>query len=139
MSEPAVALIKGPLQWLFRKDAQGRILHGVISAARDWPDIPKDEALRQFEAQIRSLFPRAREATLTRGVIVIEKRATFALRPNVDALRPPKPRPPAASNPSTSPATTRKLAGPPPWKAPSAADTSRRRRCCGMQGKREPW
>jgi len=88
MAEPAVALIKGPLQWLFRKDEQGQVLHGVISAAREWADIPKEEALRQFEVQIRGLFSRAREAKLDRGVIVIEKRATFAPLPGTDVLRP---------------------------------------------------
>ncbi len=75
MAIPAAALIEGPLQWLFRKDAEGRALHGVISAARAWPAIPKEDALQQFEAQIRTLFPAARDAKLLRGVIVIEKRA----------------------------------------------------------------
>src|SRR6185503_10695719 len=81
----SAALIKGPLQWLFRKDAEGRVLHGVISAARDWPAVPKDEALRQFHEQLRTLFPAAREATLQRGVIVIEKRATFSPLPGTAA------------------------------------------------------
>jgi squalene-associated FAD-dependent desaturase len=94
MHQEAVALIEGPLQWLFRKDAGGKSLHGVISAAREWPTISKDEALRQFEAQVRTLFPAAREAKLERGVIVIEKRATFAPLPNVDALRPHQAPPP---------------------------------------------
>ncbi|MGN6368669.1 MAG: hydroxysqualene dehydroxylase HpnE [Phycisphaerae bacterium] len=88
MTEEAAALIEGPLQWLFRKDAEGRVLHGVISAAREWTAVPKEEALRQFEAQVRSLFPAAREATLERGVIVIEKRATFSPLPGTDRLRP---------------------------------------------------
>ncbi len=84
----AAALIEGPLQWLFRKDSEGRQLHGVISAARKWPDIPKEVALRQFETQIRKLFPHAHDAKLLRGVIVIEKRATFAPLPGTDAFRP---------------------------------------------------
>jgi zeta-carotene desaturase len=84
----AAALIAGPLQWLFRKDAEGRMLHGVISAARTWVNVSKDDALRQFEAQIRRLFPQARDAKLERGVILIEKRATFSPTPGTDALRP---------------------------------------------------
>ena len=88
MTEEAAALIEGPLQWLFRKDTEGRILHGVISAARTWTTVPKEEALRQFEAQVRSLFPAARDAKLERGVIVIEKRATFSPLPGTDQLRP---------------------------------------------------
>jgi len=84
----SAALIAGPLQWLFRKDAQGRVLHGVISAARAWVNVPKEEALRQFEAQIHHLFPQACDAKLNRGVILIEKRATFSPTPGTDTLRP---------------------------------------------------
>jgi zeta-carotene desaturase len=88
MRESHAALVKGPLQWLFRKDAEGRVLHGVISASRQWVNVPKEESLRQFEAQVRSLFPAARNAKLVRGLIVIEKRATFSPSPGSDALRP---------------------------------------------------
>ena len=85
-----VAFLTGPLQWLFRKDAEGKAVHGVISAARDWVDVPREAALKQFEAQIRSTFPAAREAKLLRGVTVIEKRATFSPLPGSDAFRPPQ-------------------------------------------------
>lgn len=91
---PHVALIEGPLQWLFRKDEAGRNLHGVISAAREWVGRPKDECLAQFERQVRSLFPAARDAKLERGVVVIEKRATFSPLPGVDRHRPPQAPPP---------------------------------------------
>ena len=93
MRDSHAALIKGPLQWLFRKDAEGRALHGVISAAREWVSVPKDEALRQFAAQIQGLFPQS-GAKLVRGVIVIEKRATFAPLPGSDAARPSQEPPP---------------------------------------------
>ncbi|NNM85485.1 MAG: FAD-dependent oxidoreductase [Phycisphaerales bacterium] len=82
------ALLEGPLQWLFRKDAIGSMLHGVISASRDWVDVPKPVAMERFERQVRGLFPVARDAKLLRGVIVIEKRATFSPKPGADALRP---------------------------------------------------
>lgn len=82
------ALITGPLQWLFRKDTQGRAIHGVISAAREWVNVPKEQCLTVFIQQIQSLFPQAREAALERGVIVLEKRATFSPSPGVDRLRP---------------------------------------------------
>ena len=83
-----VAFLEGPLQWLFRKDETGAAVHGVISASREWVDVSKEESLRQFEAQVRSTFAAAREAKLLRGVIVIEKRATFSPRPGVDDIRP---------------------------------------------------
>ena len=88
MSYPHLALIEGPLQWLFRKDSEGRALHGVISAARDWVGRPRDQCLAVFERQVRSLFPAARDAKLQRGVIVIEKRATFSPLPGSDRFRP---------------------------------------------------
>lgn len=86
--ESHAALITGPLQWLFRKDAEGRSLHGVISAAREWLNRPKEECLKLFEAQVRSVLPAAADAKLERGVIVIEKRATFSPVPGIDQLRP---------------------------------------------------
>jgi len=81
------ALVSGPLQWLFKKDAEGRALHGVISAARSWVDVPHENAAAQFSAQIAELFP-DRKPELIRYKIVIEKRATFSPLPSSDAHRP---------------------------------------------------
>jgi zeta-carotene desaturase len=80
-----LALVDGPLQWLFRKDAQGRVVHGVISAARDWLNVPREQCLKLFADQVNSMFPGPK---LERGVIVIEKRATFSPLPGSDRLRP---------------------------------------------------
>jgi squalene-associated FAD-dependent desaturase len=82
-----LALVDGPLQWLFRKDAEGRVVHGVISAARDWLNVPREQALKMFADQIGKMFPGVK---LERGVIVIEKRATFSPLPGSDRLRPPQ-------------------------------------------------
>ena len=87
------ALFEGPLQWLFRKDAEGKILHGVISAARDWVDKPRELCAQLFEQQIQQLFPKS-TARLLRQKIVIEKRATFAPLPGIDACRPAQQPPP---------------------------------------------
>jgi zeta-carotene desaturase len=88
LAESHAAFMAGPLQWLFRKDAEGRAVHGVISAARDWVGKPKDECLGLFEAHVRSIFPAARHAKLERGVIVIEKRATYSPLPGSERFRP---------------------------------------------------
>jgi squalene-associated FAD-dependent desaturase len=88
MKDSHAALLGGPLQWLFRKDEDGCVLHGVISAARDWVGRSKEESLRLFEEQVRATLPEAKEAKLVRGVIVIEKRATFSPGPGVERLRP---------------------------------------------------
>lgn len=94
LKHPHVALVEGPLQWLFRKDAEGRELHGVISAAREWTSRPKDECLALFERQVRAALPQAQGANLERGVTVIEKRATFSPKPGLDKIRPRQGPPP---------------------------------------------
>lgn len=93
------ALIEGPLQWLFRKESTGAAVHGVISAAREWVDRPKEECLAAFERQVRTTLKDAREAKLVRGVIVVEKRATFSVRPGLEQFRPAQ-TPPAGGLPN---------------------------------------
>jgi uncharacterized protein with NAD-binding domain and iron-sulfur cluster len=88
MRDSHAALITGPLQWLFRKDKEGRELHGVISAAREWVNIPKEDYWPRFEAQLKAVLPEAGGAKLVRMVPVLEKRATFSPFPGVDAFRP---------------------------------------------------
>jgi zeta-carotene desaturase len=88
ITESHAAFLDGPLQWIFRKDASGAAVHGVISAARDWVDRPHSQLLQVFEAQIRRTLPSAQDASLLRGVVVVEKRATFSPLPGVDRLRP---------------------------------------------------
>jgi zeta-carotene desaturase len=86
LTESHVALLDGPLQWLFKKDADGKVIAGVISAARDWERRPKEESLALFEAQVRTALKT--DAKLVRGTIVVERRATFAPLPGIDKLRP---------------------------------------------------
>lgn len=92
---PHAALLRGPLQWVFRDQEDPRVLHGVISAARAWVDVTRDEALARFVGQLGTLLPAARGAKLEYGTVVIEKRATFAALPGVDRHRPAQ-APPAA-------------------------------------------
>lgn len=88
LRSPHAALLRGPLQWVFRKDPEGRAIHGVISAAREWVDRPREEMLGLFERQIREVFAAAAGARLLRGLVVVEKRATYSPVPGVDRLRP---------------------------------------------------
>ena len=88
MSDSHAALVTGPLQWIFRKDETGSQIHGVISAARAWVGRDKDEMLCEFESHVRRVLPGAADAKLLRGVVVIEKRATYSPLPGVDRLRP---------------------------------------------------
>ena len=94
MRLPFAALFDPPLQWLFRKDERGAVLHGVISAARPWVDTPAEKLMLLFRDQIQRLFS-VPEAQVIRYRIIIEKRATFSPRPGVDAHRPPQAPPPA--------------------------------------------
>ncbi|QOV90699.1 hydroxysqualene dehydroxylase HpnE [Humisphaera borealis] len=94
LPQPHVALVSGPLQWLFRKDDIGTSLHGVISAARDWVGRSTDECLALFERQVRQTLPAARDAKLIRGVVVVEKRATFSPSPGSDRHRASQAPPP---------------------------------------------
>ena len=96
LPESHVALVEGPLQWLFRKDAEGRQVAGVISAAREWVGRDKTESLAAFEAQVRRAMGLP-EAKLLGGTIVVEKRATFAPLPGVDHLRPAQGPPPGGN------------------------------------------
>ena len=86
------ALLDGPLQWLFKKDAAGCAIAGVISAARDWIGRDKAESLAAFTAQVNTAL--GTDAQLVRGTIVVEKRATFAPLPGIDKLRPSQAPPP---------------------------------------------
>lgn len=88
MHEPSLALVQGALHWLFRKDVEGKVVHGLISAAREWSDVPRETALQRFQEQIQQMLPLAKNAQLLRGVIVHEKRATFSPTPGMDRCRP---------------------------------------------------
>lgn len=94
MHLPHAALIDGPLQWLFRKDARGTNIHGVISAAREWVDTPHDHCASLFEHQLQKIF-RMPDARLVKYRIIVEKRATFSPAAGIDQFRPSQ-APPAA-------------------------------------------
>ncbi len=88
LSSPHAVLVDGATQWLFRKDADGRKLHAVISAADDWMDLSEAAIGERVLADIRAHLPAARAAQLLSVRSVKEKRATFAATPEVERLRP---------------------------------------------------
>lgn len=95
-----VVTIGRTVQWVFNHTAiQGRrpgdapggeYLQLVVSAAYDL--LPLDKAAIRDLAlkELGELFPAARDAVLLRWWVVTEHGATFAVRPGVDALRPPQ-------------------------------------------------
>ena len=91
-SLPHLVLPHAAVQWIFNKgmDAQvgGQHLHGVISAAHQWVDVPAEKIIEAVAESIRQSLPEAQGATLIHGRVVKEKRATFSPRPGIDELRP---------------------------------------------------
>lgn len=95
-----VALVGRTIHWVFNHTAiqgrrpgeseSGQYLQLVISAAYDL--LPLDRtAIRDLAlAELRAIWPAAAEAELLRWWVVTEHGATFAVRPGIDALRPPQ-------------------------------------------------
>ncbi|MBS0186526.1 MAG: FAD-dependent oxidoreductase [Planctomycetes bacterium] len=85
---PHAVLVGADTQWLFRKDAEGRVLHAVISAADDWMGLDQDDIVRRVLRDLLARFPDAGDAELVLARPVKERRATFAYEPGFEALRP---------------------------------------------------
>jgi squalene-associated FAD-dependent desaturase len=90
---PHVVLIDCVGQWLFRRGetADGEhYVQVVVSAARLFRGLGRDEVQRRIVDELADLFPPARAAVLRRGRIVTEHAATFSAVPGVDRWRPPQ-------------------------------------------------
>jgi uncharacterized protein with NAD-binding domain and iron-sulfur cluster len=68
----------------------GQYLQLVISAAYDLLPLDNAAILATVLAELGEIWPDARSARLLRSWVVTEHGATFAVRPGVDALRPPQ-------------------------------------------------
>jgi uncharacterized protein with NAD-binding domain and iron-sulfur cluster len=69
---------------------QGQYLQLVISAAYDLLPLDNAAILAAVLAELAEIWPDARSARLLRSWVVTEHGATFAVRPGVDAHRPPQ-------------------------------------------------
>ncbi len=84
------------IQWVFNHSAiQGREPEGggqylqlVVSAAYDLLPLGNEAIRDAILADLASMWPAAREATLKRWWVVTEHGATFSVRPGIEALRP---------------------------------------------------
>jgi squalene-associated FAD-dependent desaturase len=88
---PHVVLVDCLGQWVFNRGpaAEGtHYLQVVVSAARRLEEAGRDETERQVVAELRSLFPPLREATLKRVRAITDRVATFSAVPGVDRWRP---------------------------------------------------
>ena len=71
-------------------DGTGQYLQIVISASYDLQALTKTEIRDAVLAELTAIWPAAADAELLRWWVVTEHGATFAVRPGVDALRPPQ-------------------------------------------------
>ncbi len=70
--------------------ARGQYLQAVISASYELLALDNAAIRDRVLDDLRSIWPAAREATLVRWRVVTEHGATFAVRPGIEALRPPQ-------------------------------------------------
>jgi squalene-associated FAD-dependent desaturase len=100
---PHVVTVGRLIQWVFNHTAiqgraageaegnnTGQYLQVVISAAYDLLALDKAAILDLVLAELGEIWPAARAATLIRSWVVTEHGATFAVRPGIEALRPPQ-------------------------------------------------
>jgi uncharacterized protein with NAD-binding domain and iron-sulfur cluster len=87
------------VQWVFNhtalqgrraSDGKGQYLQIVISASYDLVAMDNASIRDAVLSDLASIWPASREATLERWRVVTEHGATFAVRPGVDAIRPPQ-------------------------------------------------
>jgi squalene-associated FAD-dependent desaturase len=69
-------------------EAVAEYLQGVISAANDLVDRPREELLARFLEDVRAVLPAARAARLVRSRVVVEKWATWSCHSGSERLRP---------------------------------------------------
>jgi len=88
MGEPHAVLVDCPTHWVFRKDAEGRRVHAVISAARGRVSLPPEEVARRVARDLSAWLPGARGQRPAWFRVVKERRATFAATPASEGARP---------------------------------------------------
>ena len=86
------------IHWVFNHTAlqrrlpsekpEGQYLQLVISASYDLLKLDKGAILKLVIDELHEIWPESREAKLIRWWVVTEHGATFAVRPEIDAIRP---------------------------------------------------
>ncbi len=88
---PHAVLVGRVSQWVFRGEATGDGGHCqvVISASRGLLGGDRERLLEAVVAEVRGVFPQARDAGLRDARIVTDPTAVLSVRPGVEAVRPP--------------------------------------------------
>jgi len=91
LDTPHLVLPGRATHWLFAKGVRDGLHHvqAIVSDADAWLELPEDEIVRRVVADLHWASPRARGLAPVEARSVKERRATFALEPGIDAIRPP--------------------------------------------------
>ena len=96
MDETFSGFVDSPLQWVFNKtrmrgdgDDSGQYLCISLSGAWQYADMPKQDIREMFLEEMRRVFPKAREAQVSRLLVVKQPQATFRSLPGAEAHRLP--------------------------------------------------
>ena len=90
------AIVGKTIQWVFNhtelqgREPAGQYLQVVISASYDLVGRDNESIKDLVLQELSELWPEASGASLKRYRVVIEHGATFAVRPGIEALRPPQ-------------------------------------------------
>ncbi len=83
------AVIVGRLsQWVFARPGASACYQVVISASHELAGRPRQAVLDEVVADLRSIFPAARQAEVVRWQLITEPDAVFSVRPGLDGQRP---------------------------------------------------
>jgi squalene-associated FAD-dependent desaturase len=93
LTEPFVAVVGSPVQWIFDRSAatgrpRGTYLALSQSAADRWVDRPAAELTAEFTAELARLLPAAAQAQVLDAFVTRERAATFRPAPGQATLRP---------------------------------------------------
>jgi zeta-carotene desaturase len=92
---PHAVLLDSTIQWMFNRtvmlspqDQGPSQIELVVSASRQLTPMPRQQVIDLSLAELGRFFPAVRGALLVKAAVTKEVRATFSVRPGLDALRP---------------------------------------------------
>jgi squalene-associated FAD-dependent desaturase len=91
LSQPHVVLVDGVGQWVFNRgeaDGDGHYVQVVVSAARQFRGLGREEVERLVVEELKGVFLAATAAVVRRARVITEHAATFSAVPGVDEWRP---------------------------------------------------
>jgi squalene-associated FAD-dependent desaturase len=87
-------LLDTTIQWMFhksrlqRRDLPGSYVELVVSASKSLVEMQRQQIIDLAINELQQFFPVVAEAKLLKAAVVKEVRATYSIRPQLDALRP---------------------------------------------------